>query len=119
MKKKISAKDLDQAVKASYNLGIIDAKNSKSPRMRDLRRLLKNMLSTNVNLWEMYEEEDKDKGRNLSITPAFARGLLRILKQFKNPSPEANRYFWLKRKYEFATGEKFVGEGNKGRRGEV
>ena len=98
--KKITFEQLDQAVKASYQLGLIDGNAEKDIQLKDMRRRLFNMLRTNKELFASALAEQKQE-QGINISPCSARGLLAVLRKAK----EKARYRDLKRKYDKAMGK--------------
>ena len=99
--RKISFEELDQAVKASYKLGVLAGQDDIRNQLQDMRQQLQNMLKTNKELFRDAMAEHKQH-HYITISPIFAKGLLIILKKVQ----ERGSYKQLKYKYENATGEK-------------
>lgn len=106
MGKNVTLEQLDQAVKASYSLGLIDGNREKENQLNDMRRQLGNMLTTNKELLHPIK-----KGSNqIKLSATVVRRILSILKKLVKKSSRVEHQFFmfLKNKYEVQTGKKFI-----------
>ena len=102
-KKIITYDDLDQAVKASYELGLIDGRVEKKNQLEKLRMQLKNMLISNKQMIKLLLEEHR-QDKWIKISPCIMRNIIYIVYAMK----DYNLFHNLKTKYEKATGEKIT-----------
>jgi len=103
-KKTISYEDFDKAVKASYKLGLLDGRAENQKELNDIRLQLSNMLTTNKQLFKPMLDEHNNEVKDIKISPSLLRATLNALFTLNQVHP----YFYLKRKYEAKTGEKFI-----------
>ena len=90
--KTIKYEDLDQAVKASYSLGIMEGEDNVRNQLLEARWLLVNMLKTNKHLFQLINTREE---KNITISPVFTKGVLKVLRS----AGDSSRFLRLKSKY--------------------
>ena len=80
-KQEIAPQNLEDAVEAAYQLGLIDGKGGIKPDMLKIKVRLQSMLATNKEIFKLLLEENR-QDRRIQISTRLCRGLMRVCKEF-------------------------------------